>query len=68
MDDAAGGITMVEGPDVDKAVFVRALMDVDGPVYAEGTDMMFELRKGDVAVVRWSAVREVVLSGEAELI
>ena len=36
MDDTAGGISMVEGPDVDKAVFVRALRNVEEPVYVEG--------------------------------
>lgn len=68
MDDTAGGISMVEGPDADKAVFVRALKDVEEPVYVEGTDTAFEMRRGDVVVVRWSAVREVVMAGDAELI
>ncbi|KAF6233036.1 hypothetical protein HO173_008792 [Letharia columbiana] len=68
MDDTAGGISMVEGPDVDKAVFVRALKDVEEPVYVEGTDTAFDMRRGDVVVVRWSAVREVVMAGDAELI
>ena len=68
MDDTAGGISMVEGPDVDKAVFVRGLKDVEGPVYVEGTDTAFEMRRGDVVVVRWSAVRELVMAGDAELI
>lgn len=68
MDDTAGGISMVEGPDVDRAVFVRTLKDVDEPVYVEGTDTAFEMRRGDVVVVRWSAVRELVMTGDAELI
>ena len=68
MDDTAGGISMVEGPDGDKAVFVRALKDVDEPVYVEGTDTAFEMQRGDVVVVRWSAVREIVMAGDAELI
>ena len=68
MDDTAGGISMVEGPDVDKAVFVRALKDVEEPVYVEGTDTAFEMRRGDVVVVRWSAIRELVMAGDAELI
>ncbi|KAL9130554.1 MAG: hypothetical protein Q9175_006991 [Cornicularia normoerica] len=68
MDDTAGGISMVEGPDVDKAVFVRALKDVEEPVYVEGTDTAFEMRRGDVVVMRWSAIREVVMAGDVELI
>ena len=59
---------MVEEPDVDKAVFVRALMDVEEPVVVEGTDIAFEMKRGDVFVVRWSAVRERVLAGDAELL
>ena len=67
MDDTAGGISMVEQPDLDKAVFVRALKDVP-EIVVEGTDIAFEMRRGDVFVVRWSAVKEVVEGGHAELI
>lgn len=58
---------MVETPDTDKAVFVRGLRDV-GEVWVEGTDTAFELRRGDVFVVRWAAVKDVVGRGDAELI
>ncbi len=58
----------MEGPDADRAVFVRALRDVGEAVYVEGTDTAFEMRRGDVVVVRWSAVRGVVMAGDAELI
>jgi GINS complex subunit 4 len=68
LDDTAGGISMIEQPDVDKAVFIRALRDVDTPIVVEGTDMAFKMRRGDVYVVRWSAVRELVMGGDAELI
>ena len=68
MDDTAGGISMIEMPDVDKAVFVRALRDIDNLIFVEGTDMAFQMLRGDIYVVRWSAVRELVLSGDAELI
>ncbi|KAI4254683.1 MAG: hypothetical protein LQ352_002957 [Teloschistes flavicans] len=68
LDDTAGGISMIEQPDVDTAVFVRGLRDIDEPIIVEGTDIDFELRRGDVYVVRWSAIREWVLSGYAELI
>ena len=68
MDDTAGGVSMVEGPDADKAVFVRALKDVEEPVYVEGTVRGFVMRWGVVVVVRWSAIRELVMAGNAELI
>ena len=59
---------MIEQPDVDKAVFVRTLRDGREPVVVEGTDIAFEMRRGDVFVVRWSAVRDRVEEGDAELI
>ncbi|KAL8999206.1 MAG: hypothetical protein Q9169_001871 [Polycauliona sp. 2 TL-2023] len=68
LDDTAGGISMVEQPDTDTAVFVRALRDIEEPIVIEGTDTDFEMRRGDVYVVRWSAVRAHVVSGDAELI
>ena len=68
LDDTAGGISMVDQPDVDKAVFVRALRDSREAVVVEGTDIDFEMRRGEIYVVRWSAVRERVLAGDAELI
>ena len=59
---------MVEQPDTDTAVFVRVLRDIEVPIVIEGTDTDFEMRRGDVYVVRWSAVREYVMNGDAELI
>lgn len=67
MDDTAGGISMVEVPDLDKAVFVRGLRDLEEPVVIEGMETYFELRRGDVVVTRWSAVRELVPAGDAGL-
>lgn len=61
-------MTMIETPDLDKAVFVRALTDTDEPIYVEGTDTYFEMKRGDVFVVRWNAVKSLVERGEAELI
>ena len=68
LDDTAGGISMVEQPDVDKAVFLRALRHIEAPIFVQGTDMGFQMKKGDIYVVRWSAIREIVLDGDAELI
>jgi GINS complex subunit 4 len=68
LDDTAGGIAMVEQPDFDKAVFVRALVNSDIPVQVPGTDIDFELRRGGVYVVRWNAVRDRVEGGEMELV
>ncbi|KAL9101780.1 MAG: hypothetical protein Q9163_002999 [Psora crenata] len=67
-DKAGGGISMVEGPDVDKAVFVRVLRDVEEVLEVPGTDIRLELQRGDVVVVRWSVVKEAVGRGDCELI
>ena len=67
-DTSGGGISMVEQPDLDKAVFVRALKDNDEPIEVEGTDISFTMQKGAIFVVRWSAVKERVEKGEAELL
>ena len=68
MDDkAAGGISMVEGPNLDKAVFVRAVRDMQEEVEVPGTNIQLNMVRGEVVVVRWSAVRDLVLRGVCEL-
>jgi GINS complex subunit 4 len=71
LDDRQGGVDMVEGPDLEKAVFVRGLGGPQGEaveVEVEGTDIGFRMGRGDVWVVRWGAVRGAVARREAELI
>lgn len=70
LDDTAGGISMVEEPDMDtSAVFCRVVKDVqDAIVRIPGTETEFELAKDDLYVVRYSAVRQFVVSGDVELI
>jgi GINS complex subunit 4 len=74
LDDTAGGISMVEEPDVDSAVFCRVVKRIageegeEGVVRIPGTDTEYRLAMGDVYVVRYSAVREFVVKGEIELI
>lgn len=67
LDDTAGGISMIDRPDAEKAVFVRVLRDC-GAVTVEGADVRCEFRKGDVWVIRWNAVKEKVQLGDVELI
>ncbi|KEQ72044.1 DNA replication complex GINS protein SLD5 [Aureobasidium namibiae CBS 147.97] len=69
LDDRAGGISMVDAPDVDAAVFVRVLRDAGHvEVQGEGGVGVVELRRGDVWCVRWSAVREACLRGDVEMV
>ncbi|KAH0274903.1 hypothetical protein KCU91_g4940, partial [Aureobasidium melanogenum] len=69
LDDTAGGISMVDAPDVDAAVFVRVLRDA-GHVEVQGEQGVgiVELRRGDVWCVRWSAVKEACLRGDVEMV
>ncbi|KAH7091194.1 hypothetical protein FB567DRAFT_558177 [Paraphoma chrysanthemicola] len=70
LDDTTGGISMIDKPDEDKAVFARALRDV-GDITVEGTDRRFEMKRGDVWVVRWSAIKQWAVgagTGDVELI
>ncbi|KAF2147523.1 uncharacterized protein K452DRAFT_262071 [Aplosporella prunicola CBS 121167] len=69
LDDKAGGISMVDAPDLDAAVFCRVLRDV-GVVSCGGVerDTMADMKRGDVFVVRWKVIREHVLAGDIELI
>jgi GINS complex subunit 4 len=74
LDDRAGGAGgsggMVEGPDEDRAVFVRVLRGGGEPVVLPGGDgrAAVRLRKGDVWVLRWRAVKDGVGRGDLELI
>lgn len=70
LDDAAGGVSMVEEPDLDSAVFCRVVRELEEgeELVVKGTDARVELMKGDVVVVRYRAVRKWVLGGEVELI
>ncbi|KAI9868613.1 MAG: GINS complex subunit [Trichoglossum hirsutum] len=68
LDDTAGGISMIDSPDLDAAVFVRVLRDVEEPLVIAGTDASAVLKSGDVWVVRYSVVSELVAEGHVELI
>jgi GINS complex subunit 4 len=77
LDDMAGGVSMVEGPEGKASVFVRCLSerwgrsgggedeedDGDG-----GGGGGLRMRRGDVWVVRWEDVKKGVLDGSLELL
>jgi GINS complex subunit 4 len=58
---------MIETPDSERAVFVRALKDA-GLVGVPGDRARADLKRGDVWVLRWSVVKELVEVGDVELI
>lgn len=69
LDDTAGGISMVDAPDAESAVFVRVLRD-SGSVQVQGEQGVGEvdLRRGDVWILRWRDVKGRVLNGDMEMI
>lgn len=69
MDDTAGGISMVDKPDEDSAVFCRVLRDTGKvDIYGDAETTQADLIRGDVWVLRWSAIKEKVERGDVELI
>ncbi|KAG0650760.1 DNA replication complex GINS SLD5 [Hyphodiscus hymeniophilus] len=75
LNDTAGGISMIGGPDDDSGVFARALGSKDGgaaPVIITGRgrdgDGEIEVARGEVVVARWADVKDHVENGEMELV
>lgn len=69
LDDTAGGISMADRPDEDGAVFCRVLRDAGSvEVNGEAGVSDVDLKRGDVWILRWSAVKDAVVKGDAELI
>ncbi|KAF7504393.1 hypothetical protein GJ744_002259 [Endocarpon pusillum] len=79
LDDNAGGLNMVEGPDSKKAVFIRCLAkrwssdplfedyDADDDEEA-GESGALAMRRGQIWVVRWEDVKKGVENGALELL
>ncbi|SMY22352.1 unnamed protein product [Zymoseptoria tritici ST99CH_1A5] len=65
LDDTGGGVSMVDKPDEDTAVFCRVLRD---GFAQRPADDDIELKRGDIWVLRWSAIKDSVWSGDVELI
>ena len=77
LDDTAGGVSMVEGPDGKGCVFVRCLgeeweseggADDDDDDEGPGGGGRLRMRRGEVWVVRWEDVKKGVLDGSLELL
>lgn len=69
LDDTSGGISMVDTPDIDSAVFVRVLRDCGtAEVYGDDGTNEVDLRRGDIWVLRWRSVGERVKTGDVEII
>ncbi|KAK9389042.1 hypothetical protein V1515DRAFT_594564 [Lipomyces mesembrius] len=67
LDDTAGGLQMVDAPDLDEVVFVRVLRDVPGEVDL-GNDDKIELRTGNIYVLPYKVIRRYVDNGDVQLV
>ncbi|QSZ33786.1 hypothetical protein DSL72_005358 [Monilinia vaccinii-corymbosi] len=74
LNDQAGGVSMISGPDEDTAVFARGTgsYEDDGSVSVLGRgrdgDDVKNVGRGEVVIVRWSDIKEHVENGEMELV
>lgn len=60
---------MVDKPDEDTAVFCRVLRDAGTvEVQAEAASTFVELKRGDLWLLRWSAIKDAVLKGDVECV
>jgi GINS complex subunit 4 len=66
LDDTAGGVSMVEGPEPKESVFVRCLADTWRG--GDGDEDGLIMKRGGVWVVRWEDVKMGVLDGSLELL
>ena len=69
LNDTAAGVTMIETPDLESAVFIRVLRD-DVLVAARGVDADDDarMRESDILILRWSDAKPLVDAGSAELV
>ncbi|PBP27714.1 DNA replication complex gins protein sld5 [Diplocarpon rosae] len=76
LNDTAGGINMIGGPDEEEGVFVRGVGSRDvggeGAVVVNGRgrdgDGEVDVERGDIVIARWSDVKDLVEKGEMELV
>ncbi|KAK9235772.1 hypothetical protein V1525DRAFT_408876 [Lipomyces kononenkoae] len=66
LDDTAGGLHMIDAPDLDEVVFIRVLRDSPGEVDL-GNDDKIELRKGNIYVLPYKVIRRYVDDGDVQL-
>lgn len=62
----AGGLPMVEGPDLDAYVFVTVERAVPGHRFDTGEEI--DLERGDVLVIRYRAIQALLAGGSVKLI
>lgn len=68
MDDTTGGTSMIDLPDLDTPVFIRARKAC--VVFGRGitSDDEVDAHPGEVLIARWSDVKPLYLNGDVELV
>jgi GINS complex subunit 4 len=60
---------MVDKPDEESAVFCRVLRDAGSvEVMGETATTDVDLKRGDLWLLRWSAIKDATLKGDVELV
>lgn len=59
---------MIDKPDTETAVFIRLLRDTVVEGRGRDSDNNMNGRAGEIVVVRWADVKELVKNGDAELV
>jgi GINS complex subunit 4 len=68
LDDTAGGISMIDAPELDTAVFIRAMKDCLVETQGNAANEMIEAMTGEVLIAKWADVKPLVMRGDAELV
>jgi GINS complex subunit 4 len=68
LNDASGGISMIEVPDLESAVFIRLLKDASVAARGVDEDDDAEMKESDIVILRWSDAKPLVDAGSAELV
>lgn len=66
LDDTTGGLSMVEEPDLERAVIVKVNKTIETPAIV-GTEEV-ELQKGSLHLIRYKPVAPYVQMGSVELV
>lgn len=68
LNDASAGISMIEAPDLESAVFIRLLKDTSVAARGVDEDDDAEMKESDIVILRWSDAKPLVDAGSAELV
>jgi len=68
LNDTAGGLTMIDGPDLESAVFIRLLRNALVEGRGVDTDGTTQFEENDIIILRWADAKSLVESGTAELV